>query len=197
MISKLIDLIENQPSEELRPVLEKTSSTEYYHLLTAALEKFDDGLMLKSRVHGISHVERVSFLGMVLANEMNLSKEDAELFLTACVYHDIGRTKEFVESGHGLRAANIVNKYVDFQQENLEILKAAIEAHSENDRKMNEILDKYNIDDKERARFIARLLKDADALDRVRISDLNPSYLRYGESKKLVGVAGDLFSFYR
>ena len=32
------------------------------------------------------------------------------------------------------------------------------------------------------------ILKDADALDRCRIGDLNPAYLRYPESRSLIEI---------
>ena len=41
-------------------------------------------------------------------------------------------------------------------------------------------------------RLIA-LLKDADGLDRVRLGDLDPKYLRLPESKKMIGFAQQLF----
>ena len=38
-----------------------------------------------------------------------------------------------------------------------------------------------------------RLLKDADALDRVRLGDLDPSYLRHPEARTMVGFAQELY----
>lgn len=37
------------------------------------------------------------------------------------------------------------------------------------------------------------LLKDADGLDRVRLGDLDPSYLRFPEARDMVGFAEDLY----
>ena len=37
------------------------------------------------------------------------------------------------------------------------------------------------------------ILKDADALDRCRIGDLNPAYLRYSESRSLVEIIEDIY----
>ena len=58
-------------------------------------------------------------------------------------------------------------------------------------------IEKYSIDDRDRATLIARLLKDADGLDRVRVSDLDPSFLRFKESLKFVDFAKELFWYYR
>ena len=44
--------------------------------------------------------------------------------------------------------------------------------------------------------MLTRLLKDADALDRVRIFDLNKKYLRFDESLDLVDFAKRLLREY-
>lgn len=40
---------------------------------------------------------------------------------------------------------------------------------------------------------LTRLLKDADNLDRVRLGDLDPKFLRHDSAKDLVGFAQRLF----
>lgn len=40
---------------------------------------------------------------------------------------------------------------------------------------------------------VIAILKDADALDRCRLGDLDPSYLRYSESIDLIGVIRSIF----
>ena len=48
-------------------------------------------------------------------------------------------------------------------------------------------------DDFERTKRLAKLFKDADGLDRVRINHLDPAYLRNDFSKDLVDFAYDLY----
>ena len=43
------------------------------------------------------------------------------------------------------------------------------------------------------AMALTRLLKDADNLDRVRLGDLDPKFLRHDSAKDLVGFAQRLF----
>ena len=147
-------------------------------------------------LHGVTHIERVCFLGLLLCNELDLSEDDARRVLTAGAFHDIRRLDECEDEEHGLRAAKAVHRYVPCQDENLKIVEAAIEAHSVSDSKMPEIIDKYGIADVGHAERIAKVIMDADGLDRVRTGDLDPEYLRFKESLGLIGFAKQLFWFY-
>ena len=55
------------------------------------------------------------------------------------------------------------------------------------DEKLEGIMQEFGIQDKERCKKLFAILKDADALDRVRLKSdrLDPSYLRTEESKKI------------
>ena len=197
MISGLIDKIEHFIPEPLVGVIGEVMGSKRYDILLSVLRDLDESILFKSDIHGVTHVERVSFLGLVIAEKMKLSPEDTKLYLTACVYHDSGRRDEWEDRGHGLRAAEAVGKYVSFEGEDLNIIKAAIDAHDRPDRVMEETIDKYPIRHKDRAIMMAKLLKDADGLDRVRVSDLDPSRLRFEESRKLAGFAEALFWYYK
>jgi len=192
----LITMLETDCPEKIKDVTGRIIGTEKYKVFKSILGGFDRGLQLKSDIHGISHVERVCFLGLVLASEMDLSMADTRLLITACAYHDVGRREEWTDAGHGKRAADVVGNYVDYKGQDLEILKAAIEAHDRDDNEMEATIEKYDIEDKDRVLMIAKLLKDSDGLDRVRVSDLDPSRLRYDTSRKYVDFAKELFRFY-
>ncbi len=196
MQSKLLYTIENHMTDKVRSVCEEALKSKNYGYLRDVFAEFDERLSVTSSLHGITHTERVCFLGLLLANKLGLSDEDAKLLLTACTYHDIGRKNDGDDCEHGLRAANEVQKSVSYTGEDLLILKAAIEAHSISNRQMSDTITKYGIKDTDRALLIAKLLKDADALDRVRLSELDPSYLRFKESLSLIDFAEDLFWFY-
>ena len=72
-----------------------------------------------------------------------------------------------------------------------------IESHSLDDNKDYEILKKYDIIKENRAIRILKIIKDADALDRVReYPYLNIKYLRTDSSKKLVFFSCELFNSY-
>ena len=61
---------------------------------------------------------------------------------------------------------------------------------------MDMVIRQYNVEDKKRAEFLAKLFKDADALDRVRINMLNTSFLRNSFSFDLVDFAYVLYDKY-
>lgn len=122
---------------------------------------------------------------------------DFRIILDACKYHDVGRVNDLYDPKHGILGAKLVDKIIDDpiynNVENLKILRAIIEFHSIPDKYFNNIIKKYQIENIDRFKIVAFILKDADNLDRVRlslnkktISDLDPNYLRINESLKLV-----------
>jgi len=80
---------------------------------------------------------------------------------------------------------------LDIYEEDYGILKFIIENHCRGDYKS--ISSISNVKDKERYIILYNIFKDSDGLDRVRIDDLNPSYLRNDVSKKLVNVAQEIY----
>ena len=81
--------------------------------------------------------------------------------------------------------------------EDFNTIKFVIESHSLDDNKDYEILKKYDIIKENRALRILKIIKDADALDRVReYPYLNIKYLRTDSSKKLVSFSCELFNSY-
>ncbi|MBP5607650.1 MAG: HD domain-containing protein [Lachnospiraceae bacterium] len=197
MHSELIDHIENHASDKITKEVQEAMASSRYEYFCNILTELDEHVLYKSRIHGKTHIERVCFHALILANKLDLSAEDTKLLLTASAYHDIGRKNEFVDAEHGLRAANMVDRYVGYDGDDLKILKAAIEAHSRSDSLMRDVIDKYGVADVERALMITQVLKDADALDRVRIYDLNKKYLRFAESLEQADFAKKLFKEYR
>lgn len=75
----------------------------------------------------------------------------------------------------------------------MNMLKAIIEAHEGNEMKTFKMLDKYDVsfNDRQDALTLMTILRDADALDRARLSsknnmDLNPKFLRMASAKGLI-----------
>ncbi len=196
MRSELVYMLENHLMPEMADVVKRAVDSRNYRLFGDALDLFDDRLLAVGGLHGVTHIERVCFLGLLLCNELDLSEDDARLVLTAGAFHDIGRLDECEDEEHGLRSAKAVHRYVPCQEEDLKIVEAAIEGHSVSDSKMLAIIDKHGIADVSRAERIAKVLKDADGLDRVRTGDLDPEYLRFKESHGLIGFANQLFWYY-
>ena len=123
-----------------------------------------------------------------------LAKLNHEILLSFCgaYIHDMARKHDGYCVQHGTWAAQ--NKLPVFRElflsegvdeSGLRDISLAVSNHSLHEE----------IDVSHPAYKTVALLKDADALDRIRISKncLNPEYLRFPESHSLIGFAEDLF----
>lgn len=138
-------------------------------------------------VHGIGHLYR-TMIGCALLGKL-LQKPRAGLLAFCGAYiHDLARTNDGEDRQHGPDAArykfpmfnDLWEKY-GLSDKEREFVCSAVSQHSSREwmRRGDEGYD------------VMAILKDADALDRCRIGDLNPNLLRYRESRKLIGtIAG-------
>lgn len=182
--SPLLEMIKENSWEPFQAEWNNFCSSLYFPQFFLTLKNLKREFLFKSPVHGEGHIERVILHGAMLAMDNNLNSADYELLLIACAYHDIGRTSDWIDDLHGLRSAESIQKIIQIPDDDLNIIKGVIEAHSRHDWEMLDILDKYNNRNSQRAIMLSKMLKDADALDRVRISDLNTKYLRYSSTVK-------------
>ena len=141
-------------------------------------------------IHGIGHIYRTmvgcAFLGLLL-------ERPREGFLAFCgaYIHDLARRTDYVEPEHGANAANnyferfnsLWDRY-NITEEERNFIRLAVTQHSGNEwmRRKDE---GYNV---------MAILKDADALDRCRLGDLNEHWLRYRESRMLVEIIKRIYN---
>lgn len=168
----------------------------YYDILLDTYENLNTDILYKSEIHGQSHIERVIFYALVLSWKYKLSKEETDLMRYAASLHDTRRINDGWDIEHGRRAANESINYAKIPNEDKPILQAIMSAHSSPDTSIEEIIHEYDIKDYDRALFIAKLFKDSDGLDRVRINWLDPAYLRNDFSLELVDFAYVLYERY-
>lgn len=195
-MNTVIEQILKEIPVELAPYLSDLPGWEHWDLFTDAVRSLNREALYKSKIHGYAHIERVLIHGAVICMRLNCSPDDIRLILAACAYHDIGRENDLRDDSHGIRSARMITPLVPFRGESLAIIEAAVEGHSVHDIYQDEIIAKYPIGDTKRAHFIAKVLKDADALDRVRVNALDPSYLRFDCSRQSVSHAITLFHYY-
>lgn len=144
-------------------------------------------------VHGVGHTSRV------LLHTLNLcSLPDLRILRNAAVYHDIGRTHDWEDEVHGRSAIRKLEELgimgILFQKEEDEkLFRYIVEQHCTSDKTGLDSAWLY-AKDTERAHRLLKTFKDADGLDRVRLGDLDPKYLRHEESKRLVRKAQELFN---
>lgn len=149
-------------------------------------------------IHGYSHSRRVLQYVLVLALlEEELTEEEVFLLASCAVYHDIGRTHDNTCEYHGKWSIEKVeelgyDKLCNFvQMEKYErYFDFIVETHCKGDQTARKILDERSmkgvLEDAERCWYLYGLFCDADALDRHRINDLDMTYLRNLNAKKMV-----------
>jgi hypothetical protein len=123
-------------------------------------------------IHGITHVTRVLIWSAVLADQFGCAPaiRIPELYWAAAT-HDVERIDDGTDRGHGERAAAWVTSR----------LVAERPLARKSDLGFVAELDRWHeVTDREIGCWSLELLlfKDADGLDRVRIYDLNPAFLR-------------------
>lgn len=153
--------------------------------------------------HGINHGFRVLVFSLYLASVSNLSMEDINILIEGAKYHDIGRRNDKTDINHGRRSAKKLTKILSLDTSNLNTIQALIELHSIDDSNYDIIMKKYNINCPDRFKILYSILKDADALDRVRLSmdydyysSLDPLMLRLKESMKLIKASHQLNEYF-
>ena len=145
----------------------------------------------RSTLHGQAHVSRVMIHAMRLIEATGRHAYGPQLWASVFL-HDLARTHDGLCYRHGADAAQRLRDEPGLQQRLAEAglveadypaIGAAITAHS---------APKEVWRDHQHWPLIA-LLKDADGLDRVRLGDLDPRYLRNPEAKAMVPFAQALF----
>lgn len=176
--------------------LKENNLLEYLKL---EIENLNKEFLYKSETHGINHNLRVMIHTLYLVSILNLNKRDIDVAMKAAAYHDIGRVNDNTDDDHGGRSASKIEEVIECDYIDLNMLKAVIELHSINDDNFDKIASKYNIENKDRLKILYSVLKDADALDRVRLtyelndySELDIRFLRLDESLTLVKAAHQL-----
>jgi putative nucleotidyltransferase with HDIG domain len=156
-----------------------------------------------SHLHGVSHTQRVHIHAQRLSGRLGWPRADRELVLCAALWHDIGREGDGVEPSHGLAGvarADELGLPAGLSGRDAALVRFAIERHSLPDggaaRHAAELAAAADparrLAEPERALRILWLLKDADALDRVRLGfgeRADPRQLRHPQSIELIGFA--------
>ncbi len=194
---------------DLKDILPEFINSKNGLFLREKYKQIDKSYIKKSNIHGIEHDNRVAMLSLMIAKDEGIIKEDSdrerEILTYSAYYHDIGRILDV--GPHSKRGAKIANNiefrdlnYKKLPEKDINIIKMLIEGHEGSDKNIDKLLKKYQIsdEDKNMAKNLLYVLKDADALDRSRltintpfatITDLDPKYLRLDTSKKLMNVS--------
>lgn len=194
--SRLLQLLEENHWGPYQDLMDRLRQWSGYPLFERAARELRRDQLFVSHVHGVGHIERTLLHGAFCAMENGLNEEDTRLLLDACSYHDVGRINDWLDYEHGHRSALRLPELTPWTGGELRMLQAAVDAHSRKDRDLEKTLESYHPADLDRCRNLAELLKDSDGLDRVRIQDLDPRYLRRPGSAARASFAQYLFEQY-
>lgn len=210
--------IQGKEQLNLQEELENITTSKVGEYIRNKFEQIDKEAIIKEGIHGISHNNRVALLATMIAEKESIFKDDIDnrkkdLLLSAVYYHDIGRKKGAIVDNIGPHAKNSAKNinsinlsYLngkEYSEKDRRILQAIVEAHEGKDSNINKICEKYQIDkaDLQLTQTLTTVLKDADALDRVRIdintpmayvANINIDYLRTSASKQMIDLSYQL-----
>jgi putative nucleotidyltransferase with HDIG domain len=173
----------------------------------------EEWFVRRSSLHGVLHTQRVHIHAQRLTRELGWAERDARLVLLAALWHDIGRTHDGVDHRHGDKSvarARRLGLAKALAPEDAASVLFAIRFHCLPDRRAEgEVQSRPEgpgpdglppLADPDRALRILWLLKDADALDRIRLGfweSADPRQLRYRETTKLIPFAAALYELTR
>lgn len=146
-------------------------------------------------IHGVSHVRRVLIHAQAISAARDIDADWFHSLVLAVAWHDIGRTHDGREPEHGpnsVAKAKALNLGSGVDPMIIERTFFAMTWHSVPDHLAMEHAATANPNGTPEIGTLLRvlwLLKDADGLDRVRISDLDAGQLRYEEAAKRVDEA--------
>lgn len=153
--------------------------------------------MPQSLIHAMGHCERVLLYALIMGHEI-FGNDPAALsaLAHASVFHDTRRLDDYLDTGHGARAAVYYEEFcrqnhdIDFYPEVVYMMRY----HDLDDAVGRKAITKEFGDKAPRALRLYEIFKDADALDRWRLGrhGLDPRYLRTPQSRRLTDYARQL-----
>lgn len=145
-----------------------------------------------SELHTKHHCARVLLLALKIAVEHRLSEKDIEALSQAAVFHDSRRLDDWLDVGHGQRAAEYYREFCTLHKLSCDERAYWIMAYHDHDDAVG--IQKLEDMALENGVLLYQIFKDADALDRFRIAPdaLDIKFLRTDAAKNMVEFAKKL-----
>ena len=158
-------------------------------------------------IHGLGHTRRVMIHARAIAQAEGFLAWEQEAVFRAALWHDIGRTDDSADYYHGAKSAGKVlalGLHQGLEPQVYETALFAVTHHSGSEPHGERAARRLQFFQPKGESFrrvlipvdsalrVFRALKDADALDRVRLGDLDESYLRFPSSRERVDLASAL-----
>jgi len=159
----------------------------FYRELILKEDYFD----CRSSLHGLGHTYRVIYNCCCLGGQLGLEKE-RDLAVCAALIHDMARRHDGWCQLHGNWSAEkkfpLFEKFFlmsGIDENDFDAIRRAVKNHSE----------PFDYDRDDPHYLVTAILKDADALDRVRLGDgnLNPAFIRFKQTHGLIAFASRLY----
>jgi hypothetical protein len=146
-------------------------------------------------IHGVSHTKRVLFLCLILSFLLKISEDELKCLCLCSVYHDIGRENDNWDQVHGINSVKkglSLGLFDGLSSKTVGLISYIIENHCIDDKYLEKKAWEYNLENPQRALQLLKIFKDADGLDRIRISDLDLKRLRHKQAADLILIARQL-----
>ncbi len=205
MQSKILEKILTENKESLEEMISIVKDNSVFKRVMGDIK---EQYFIDDAVHGISHNERVVLHACYIGIKEGLKDNELDNLLRAALYHDIGRKlipkgTKGIGKQHGIESARILEQNSDEllsekSKEDIDVVRALCIAHSQDDDKIEELLREHGISLNDETLKLIKILKDADALDRVRLphSRLDEKLLRTEIAKGMVGLSKELYKEY-
>lgn len=199
MQSKIIERILTENNETLQEIVNVVKDNAIFN---DVMNDVKEVYFVDDAIHGKSHNERVALLTCYIGLKEGLNDENLKLVLEAAKYHDIGRG---YEGNHGQYSTIIIDRNIEYifpklNDNEINVIKALCHGHSVDDRRYEEIARIYGINNIVEFKKMLDIVKDADALDRVRLprfGKLDENYLRTETAHGMIEITEDLYREYR
>ena len=143
-----------------------------------------------SEKHTKDHCARVLLYALLIAEKMRLPRSEREVLCAAAVFHDSRRQDDWLDVGHGRRAADYYRDFcrtggLAYDERVYQIMAWHDRPSAEGEAAMGEM---------ENGVLLYRIFKDADGLDRYRLGPnaLDVDRLRTAEARSLTDLARQL-----
>lgn len=150
--------------------------------------------MAESALHAMDHCARVLLLALIIGHKKGLDADSIETLCLAAVFHDSRRQNDWIDRGHGERAAQYYRTFCSERGISVDEHAAFIMQHHD----LEDAIGLAEIDKlaegRERRLQLYLIFKDADALDRFRLGPdaLDVSMLRTDEAPLLAAFSKQL-----
>jgi len=152
----------------------------------------DDDFKIQSDIHDIGHVYRVMFNTILLGCELD-DVLNTRISFCGALIHDLSRKHDGGCERHGYDS--VVENFDKYKQLFMSVLKEHDLEGVSKSCWYHSMVEEIDKNDKHYKPI--SILKDADALDRIRLGNLDPNYLRFKESHGLIDKSEKLFLEYK